>query len=58
MATTEWYMKMAAAIGRRGHAENMIGKWREKLDAAEQEIELLKGEVEQTPEQAPEQVQE
>lgn len=54
MATQEWYVQIATAIQRRNHALIMVGKWQEKVAAAETEIDELKAQqdTEPVPEQA------
>lgn len=58
MATTEWYMAMAAAMARRERALSMVNRWQKKADTAETEIqELRTSEQIETPvEQVQEQV--
>ena len=57
--TTERYMEMAKAIAARDHSLNMIGKWQQKVEAAEADIQRLASELAQeqaAPQLAPEQV--
>lgn len=55
MATQEWYVQIATAIQRRNHALTMVGKWQEKVAAAETEIDELKAQQDTEPEPVPEQ---
>lgn len=61
---TKWYLDMAKAIGRRAHAENMVERWQEKVNAAEADINTLQSQLnadaapEPTQDAEPAQVQE
>lgn len=58
MATTEWYMAMAAAMARRERALSMLNRWQQKAEAAEAEIQELANSAEAQTETPVEQVQE